>query len=243
MALVEIIKDAIMYPINNIKALVIYLLLGLLVGLVAVFTGLGGLYTGSFNLGAGLIVGFIGLLFIVCILLVALGFSLDIVKFGIDKRDDAPGIDLLRQMTNGLKYIIVTIVYLIIPIIITAILAYFSQNLAMIVGLILTIIFAFVLYMAICRLAKTESLSHALDISGAIGDLTELGVVNVVITIIVAEIVGLVIVFVLTFVITVIIGVISQNLILALVPIFASVLDAWLLFYSNRVMGLVYSEK
>lgn len=243
MALVEIIKDAIMYPINNIKALVIYLLLGLLVGLVAVFTGLGGLYTGSFNLGAGLIVGFIGLLFIVCILLVALGFSLDIVKFGIDKRDDAPGIDLLRQMTNGLKYIIVTIVYLIIPIIITAILAYFSQNLAMIVGLILTIIFAFVLYMAICRLAKTESLSHALDISGAIGDLTELGVVNVVITIIIAEIVGLIIVFVLTFVITVIIGVISQNLILALVPIFASVLDAWLLFYSNRVMGLVYSEK
>lgn len=243
MDLMETIKDAIVYPINNIKALIIYLLLGLLIGIVAIFTGLGAVMSlnfSSFSIGA---LSIIGIIIILCLFLLLLGFSLDIVNFGIELHEDAPGIDLARQIINGLKYIIVAIVYMIIPTIITVILMYISKDVGIIVGLILSIIFAFVLYMGICRLAKTDSLSHALDIPGAIGDLTEIGVFKVIITIIIAELVGLIIVFLLTLVLSIIFGIISKDLLLTIVPIIAAVLDAWLLFYSNRVMGLLYSNK
>lgn len=243
MDLMETIKDAIVYPINNVKALIIYLLLGLLIGILAIFTGLGGLLALKFNSVNYTVVGFIGIILILCLYLLMLGFSLDIVKFGIELREDAPGIDFVRQIINGLKYLIVAIVYLIIPTIITAILMFISKDVATIIGTILFIIFAFILYMGICRLAKTDSLSHALDIPGAIGDLKEIGIVKVVLTIIIAEIVGLIIVFLLTFIITWIVLIINQNIMLTLVPVIAAVLDAWLLFYSNRVMGLLYSNK
>lgn len=39
MELGEIIKDAVKYPTSNIKALLLYLVLGLLIGVVEVLTG------------------------------------------------------------------------------------------------------------------------------------------------------------------------------------------------------------
>ncbi|MBQ2637426.1 MAG: DUF4013 domain-containing protein [Methanobrevibacter sp.] len=119
-------------------------------------TGLGGFLTGSFNFGAGIVVGIIGIIVIIYLMLLMFGFSLDIVKFGINKSDDAPEIELTRQISNGLKYIIVSIVYLIIPIIFTVILSMLNQTLGLVVGVILAVIFSFVLTMAICRLAKTD---------------------------------------------------------------------------------------
>lgn len=243
MNLTEIIKDAIAYPTKNIKALVIYLVLGFLVGLVAFLTGLGGFLTGSFNFAAGIVAGIIGIIVIICLMLLMLGFSLDIVKFGINKRKDSPGIELTRQISNGLKYIIVSIVYFIIPIIVTVILSMLNQTLGMVVGIILAVIFSFVLSMAICRLAETDDLGYALDISGAFEDLQQIGIGKVVITIIVSAIVGLVIVFVLTLILSVIVGIISPDFIYNAVPLITPIFDAWLLFYSNRVMGLLYSTK
>lgn len=243
MNLSEIIKDAIVYPTNNIKALVIYLVLGFLVGLVAALTGLGGFLTGSFNFAAGIVVGIIGIIVIICLLLLMLGFSLDIVKFGINEKYDAPEIELARQISNGVKYIIVSIVYLIIPIIVTVIMSMLNQTLGIVVGVILSIIFSFALSMAICRLAETDDLGHALDIPGAFKDLQEIGIGKVVITLIVSAIVGFVIVFILTFILSAIVGIISADLIYTAVPIITPIFDAWLLFYSNRVMGLLYSNK
>lgn len=243
MNLSEMIKDAIAYPTKNIKALIIYLVLGFLVGLVAVLTGLGGFLTGSFNFGAGIVVGIIGIIVIICLLLLMLGFSLDIVKFGINKRDDSPEIELARQVINGLKYIIVSMVYLIIPIIVTVILSIIDQTLGIVVGIILSIIFSFALSMAICRLAETDKLGYALDIPGAFRDLGEIGIGKVIITLIVSAIVGFVIVFALTFILSAIVGIISADLIYSVVPLITPIFDAWLLFYSNRVMGLLYSNK
>lgn len=204
---------------------------------------MGGFLTGSFNFGAGVVVGIIGIIIVICLFLLMLGFSLDIVKFGINKSNDSPEIELTRQISNGLKYIIVSIVFLIIPIIVTVILSMLNQTLGVVVGVILAVIFSFVLTMAICRLAKTDELGYALDISGAFGDLQQIGIGKVVITIILAAIVGLVIVFVLTLVLFVIVGIISANLIYSAVPLITPIFDAWLLFYTNRVMGLLYSEK
>ena len=217
--------------------------MGFLVGFVAVLTGIGGFLTGSFNFAAGIVLGLIGIIVIIWLLLLMFGFSLDIVKLSINKNKDAPEIELSRQISNGLKYIIVSIVYLIIPIIITVILSMLNQTIGIIVGIILTVIFSFALSMAICRLAETDKLGYALDISGAFADLQQIGIDKVVITIIAAAIVGFVIVFVLTLILSVIVGIISADLIYSAVPLITPIFDAWLLFYTNRVMGLLYSEK
>lgn len=244
MDLSEIIKDAITYPTKNITALVIYLVLGFLVGLVLVFTGIGSFATGSFSFGAGVVIGIVGIIVVICLYLLMSGFSLDVIKFAINRRDDAPSIDFGNQVSNGFKYLIVSFVYLIIPIIIGVVLGFFvNQWLGVIVGLILFIIFMLGLTMAECRLAQTSELGHALDIGGAISDISKIGLGKVIITIIAALIVGMICIFILNFIVGLILGIIgSETITSTIVPIWTTVIDAWFLFYMNRVMGLLYSD-
>ena len=242
MDLGEIIKDALSYPTKNLNALLLYIVLGLLVGIVAVLTGMGSISTGSLNFGAGVAVGTIGIIVIICLALLMTGYSLDIVEFGINKRDDAPEVDFARQIINGLKYLVTTIVYMIIPIIVMVVLMFVNQTLGLVIGLILMLIFSFALSMGVCRLSKTESLSQALSIGESFNDLRQIGVGKVVITLIVATIVGFIIVFILSFILGLILSIAPAAVIATVVTIVSSILDAWLLFYENRVMGLLYSD-
>lgn len=197
----------------------------------------------SLNFDSGIVLGIIGVIIVIAIALLMLGFSLDVIKFAIKRSADAPEINLARQISNGLKYIIISIVYMIIPIIIIVVLgAIFQHWIATILGLIVAIIFAFALTMAVCRLSKTDNLGSALDIGGVIADLKAIGIGKVIITIIAATIVGFIIVFILTIILTIILNFAPADLITPVVSIVAAILDAWLLFYENRVMGLLYSD-
>ena len=93
MNLGEIIKDAITYPTSHIKALPIYLVLAFLIGLVMVFTGIGSFVNGVFKFGSGLGVGIFGIVISVFLFLLMEGFSLDIIKFGINRSSDAPEVN------------------------------------------------------------------------------------------------------------------------------------------------------
>lgn len=245
MKLGEMIKDALCYPTNNITSLLTYIVLGFVIGVVVILTGLSGFVTGSFKFSAGVLLGIIGIIIIIALLLMMLGYSLDVIKLGINRSNDGPKINFTRQVSNGFKYIIIAIVYMIIPILITFIMDFiFGQWIALIIGLIVAVIFSFALSMAICRLAKTDELSHALNIGGSIEDILDIGLGKVIITLIGSEIVALIIVFLLTLIITMILGfILPGNAIKTVVPIIAAVLDSWLLFYSNRIMGLLYSHK
>lgn len=245
MNLSEIIKDSISYPVHNIKALLIYFVLGFLIGVVGVLSGITGIATGTINFGAGIVIGVIGIIVMLCIYFLMLGFSLDIIKLGISKSDNAPKIEFSRQIINGLKYLIVSIFYLIVPILIVFVASFiFKSWLVMIIGIVLAIIFAFLLIMGECRLAKTESLGQALSIGESISDLQNIGVGKVVSTMIVAEIVGIVIAFVISFIVSLILGLFGSNNIVNIIGFIISIIIAsWLLFYNNRVMGLLYSNK
>lgn len=240
----EIIKEGISYPVQNIKALLVYIILGFLIGVITVFTGISGFVTGSINFGAGVALGIVGIVIVICIYLLMLGFSLDIIKLGIEKSPEAPGIDMGRQITNGVKYIVVSIVYLIIPILIVVVLGFiFKYWIAVVLGVILAIIFAFALVIAEGRLAKYESLSEALKVGEVISDLQSIGVGKVVGTIILSEIVGLIIMFVILFIINFLLGLLPMPSIVATISsIITIILSAWFLFYNNRVIGLLYSE-
>lgn len=246
MDLTEMIRDGLVYPTNNIKALIVYLILGLLVGIIGVFTGLGGIMMmSSKQLGGSIVIGLIGVILILVLYFLILGYSLDIIKFGIKRSNDAPDLDFARQITDGIKYIIVSIVYMIIPTIILAVIfSIFRHWLAVLIGIILIVLFAFLLTMAVCRLAETDNLGYALDFKGAYNDLMEIGVGKVVLTIIVSALVGFAIIMIISFIVGIILGIInSTSLISIVIPILTSILDAWLVFYINRVTGLLYSTK
>ena len=136
MELGEIFSDALVYPFHNINA-----------GALAK------------NALAVIGSGIIGIIITLVIGFAISGFELDIIKYGINRDNDAPGIDFVRQFINGVKLFVVNIVYFIIPIIIGAILAVIFQHwLSGIISAILFIIFALAAIMGQCRLAKTVAL-------------------------------------------------------------------------------------
>ena len=232
----EIISDAIVYPFNNIKALIIYMIIGIVCGILGGASLMGVLLAAQGNnvLAAGGL-GFIGTLIIIIGGLLISGYGLDIVKFGIERRDDAPGIDIVRQVLNAIKVFIVGFVYYIIPAIIGWLLSVLLGKgiLTTIIILIISIVFAFAQFMAICRLAKYDSLGEALAIGEAIGDVSKVGMLKVLATIIA--------VFIIALIIAIVIGVIMQynNLIGG---VLFGVFGVYLAFFYNRAVGLLYSQ-
>ena len=232
----EIISDAIVYPFNNIKALIIYMIIGIVCGLLGGASLMGVLLAAQGNnaLAAGGF-GFIGILILIIGGLLISGYGLDIVKFGIERRADAPGIDIVRQVLNAIKVFIVGFVYYIIPAIIGWLLSTLLGKgiLTTIIILIISIVFAFAQFMAICRLAKYDSLGEALAIGEAIGDVSKVGMLKVLATIIA--------VFIIALIIAIVIGVIMQynNLIGG---VLFGVFGVYLAFFYNRAVGLLYSQ-
>ncbi|WP_297979634.1 DUF4013 domain-containing protein [uncultured Methanobrevibacter sp.] len=195
----EIISDAIMYPINNIKALAIYLALGIIAGIVLVLTGVGPFVIGATSFDSFGTVGLSGILggiIVFVIFLLISGYELDIIKIGILRGEEAPSIDFTRQVINGLKLIIVGIIYMIIPIIVLVLLAQVNKTLGIIVGIILLIVFGLALIMAQCRFADSESLGDALNVPEAINDLRDVGIIKVLAILIIIAILSCVLNFI-----------------------------------------------
>lgn len=235
MELMEIINDALVYPFHNIKALIIYLILGIILGIVWVGTmGAVAASAAASNLAAAMGSAVIGFIVAVVISFAISGYQLDIVKYGIDRSFDAPGLDFVRQFFNGFKLTIVQLVYFIIPIIISAILAIIFQHwLAMVIEFILFVIFGLAAFMAECRLAKTEDIGYALSIGDAIGDITKVGILKL--------LVFLIVIFLIAFLLSVIGGFISGwNSTVG--GIFLGALGIYLVFFAARAAGLLYSN-
>ena len=237
MELGEIISDAIKYPLNNVKALLIYIVLSIIMALVLVFGGLGILgatdLTGFAANGLSF-AGIVGIIIALCIGLLIEGYMLDVIKFGISKDEGAPEIDFGRQVINGIKYFILAIVYFIIPIIVYALLAKW-QIAAIIIGIILFIIFGLAFLMAICKLAETESLGAALNITAAIKDISNVGLV---------KIIAIAIVFIiLTFIVSFIASLFGNGTIGGIIgAIISGICSTYLTFFYHRAIGLAYSD-
>lgn len=208
-----------------------------IIALIALFTGVG-LVAGQENnqLFASGIIGIIGLILIIIIALMVDGYGLDIVKLGIDRSDAAPEIDIARQVIAGLKYLIVSIVYLIIPFIVMGLLSAINNTLGTIVGVILLIIFGLALIMGECRLANTGSLGEALNIPEAIKDLQAIGIFKVLIVIIIVAIIALI----LSWIAGLFNGMGSIGSFIS--AILTAIVGAYTFFFGNRATGLLYSD-
>ena len=233
----EIFGDSLGYPFRNIKALVLYVVLGIIVGLLGGTTILTAALA-MFSKGAlsftfaGL--GIVGLIVTIIVVLLIDGYALDIVKFGIERREDGPGIDIGRQVVNAIKLVIVDIVYYVVPIIIAIVLGLFLRNWIMIIiSIILFFVFTFADLMAHCRLAKTDSLGDALAIGEAIGDISRVGFGKIIATVIVIFIILLIIAVIIAFI---------TNMNNTIGSILLGIFSVYFVFFYNRAIGLLYSE-
>ena len=274
MEITEIIKDSLMFPANNLKALAIYIAITFVVGILVA----GGIFSalGIQNSALYGILSFI--LFIIAVLVgfILSGYEIDIIKTGIEFEDLAPDFDWKADLIRGIKAIIVAIVYFIIPAIITLIVAFITNvpgnivnvtqyinqtavnangtvvansvlemvpesvmsglvgsiTITLLVAAVLFIIFSFIQVMANSRLANTDSLGEALNIPEAVKDISRIGVGKVIATII--------LVFIVALVINAILSAVYQQV--PQLSILNIIVTPYIMFFTNRATGLLYSD-
>ena len=275
MEIMEIIKEAFIFPSQNLEKLVIYIVLTFVMGLFIA----GGIVSGVFavvNNSVYFVITAILAIIGIAIALIISGYQIGIIKSGIDQVEEAPSFDWLNDLVTGIKTLIVSIVYFIIPAIIIAIVALITNipgqivNIAQqaalnpanatavasgsapvatisnaaatalitsfaitgIIAIVLIIIFAFLATMGTARLANTGSLSEAVNVVEAFKDITRIGVGKVIAVILLSIIVVAVINGVLGY----LYGQIPQLSILSVI------VTPYLVFFTNRVTGLLYSD-
>ncbi|MDD6776783.1 MAG: DUF4013 domain-containing protein [Methanobacteriaceae archaeon] len=121
MEIMDIIKEAFIFPSQNIEKLAIYIALTFVIAILMV----GGVFSCAFsNENTALVIlGIILFIASFIVSLVMMGYQLGIMKSGIDFDENAPAFDWINDGINGIKLLIVNIVYFIIPAIITGIVA------------------------------------------------------------------------------------------------------------------------
>ena len=233
----DIIGDALTYPFKNIKSLVLYVILGIIAGIIGGASVLSIIASLTSKGWAGFAfsgLSIVGIIVFIIVLFLIEGYGLDIVKYGIERRAEGPGIDVGRQISNAVKLIVVYIVYYIVPAIIVFVLGLFLRDwILTILSIILFLVFTLANFMAKCRLAKTDSLGEALAIGEAIGDISRVGLGKIIATIVVIAIILVIIAFVIGFI---------SNLNATVGSILLGIFAVYFAFFYNRAIGLLYSE-
>ena len=237
MSLTEIFSDAIKYPFSDITNFLIVGVLAVLASLSSVLTSLG--IESSFIL---IIAGIIAFIFT----LILSGYSVEIVKKGIESSNDFPIIDLKENLINGIKALIIGIVYMIIPCIIALVLmAIFgvvgagldhvvaSLGLASIIVFIIFVLFGIFEVIAMARFADTKDLGDALNIGAVFEDVQKIGILKIIAFVIVVILVAFIATLIVSFFAFIpVIGVLIATLLIG----------AFVALFANRALGLLYAE-
>ena len=256
----EILNDAVHYPLDHPKDLLVYIILDIIITIMGIAIGAGSLLHSAQSdipniitsmTSSGAVPAFnyfirnagtIGIVIVLIIMIINLfinGYGLDIIKLGIERRDEGPKIDIVRQIINGIKILVINFVYMFIPLIIMLILMQIHEIIGGIIGIVLLVLFAFGLLMAQCRLAKNEKITDALNIAEAFNDIKKVGIIKILATVLVIFIIGIVLEFILSAIVRLLIP-LGLNLFIG--PILAALVGAYIFFLSYRAIGLMYSD-
>lgn len=125
MDVIEIIKDAFVFPSKDIKILLIYFLLSVLAG---AFLTIGTLvYVLGFITPQCFLWGGLAVIISMLIGWVTYGYLISVIKSGIDRDDAVPEFEWWDNFITGFNNFIVTIVYFIIPAFITVVVGYLTN--------------------------------------------------------------------------------------------------------------------
>ncbi len=123
MEIMEIIKEAMVFPSHELSKLAIYIALSVVAVLLA---GLGFVFI-ILGFADNILWAILGILIFIlglCISFIVSGYLVTIIKCGIDHAESAPEFDWKGNLITGIKYLVVNIVYFIIPAIIVLIIAF-----------------------------------------------------------------------------------------------------------------------
>ena len=258
-SITDCIVEGLKYPFNDIKKLLGFGVLCALMSALSTFIGIKSnnsisqipftqLPAGDIYLVAGLaILSFIVTLFI-------WGYQYDIIKFSIDNKSDLPGFsDILGMFIKGIKYFIVTLAYIIIPIIvfIVGIILAGNSSAAAAVTLILVVLLViayFLLVMALNNMIAHDDIRKAFDFRQITDNISNLGwgkyIGIILFTLIVMMIISVAVGFVMS-----IIGLgfeIAINQVTVVSVVIAIIeglfIDSYMGLFFNRVCGSVYRE-
>ncbi len=237
MSLKEIFSDSIRYPFSDVSKFVI-------IGILALIAAMSGILTNYKVDGAVMAVA--GVISFIAALAVN-GYGVSVIKSGIDQSLDVPGLDFVNNIVNGVKVFIINFIYFIIPCVIVLILAGLSTMgflvddrvflglgvTVIIVAIILYILFAIMAYVAVARFANSGEFSDALALRDVFGDVKRIGIL---------KIIGFVI---LLFILMLVVLLIMAGI--GLIPYVGMVISsfvgaAYLVFFSNRALGLLYGD-
>ncbi|SFL73434.1 Protein of unknown function [Methanobrevibacter olleyae] len=266
--LFDLFKEALKYPTNDYKALLIFGVIFLIANLYSVFTAWG------IELDSVVI----GLLSIISIILyfVTEGYALSVVRESLDLIDEIPAFNIIANFVDGLKLFVVQIAYYIIPTILVLIVGWLSGTFyalfniveylgqdftstslntttisfnavpqeywsALAIGLVITAIFAMILFIifglllgiAECRLAKYDSIGEALNIREVIEDIKKIGI---------GRYIGwYILLFVITMIISFVLGFINAIPYIGVLIGFL-VGTPFITLFGSRALGALYSD-
>lgn len=125
MDVIEIIKDAFVFPSKDFKILLIYVLLSVIAGVFSVFGTLVSLL--GFVVPECFMWG--GMAAIVSMLIgwVLYGYLVSVIKSGIERSDEVPQFEWWENFITGFNNFIVTIVYFLIPAFIVVLVGYITN--------------------------------------------------------------------------------------------------------------------
>ena len=125
MNVMEIIKDAFVFPSQNIQVLLIYVVLSIVAGVLSV----GGAVTYALGIVSPECFMWGGLAFVVAMLIgwVLSGYLISVIKSGIDQDSEVPEFSWWDNFITGFNNCIVSIVYFVIPAFITLIVGYITN--------------------------------------------------------------------------------------------------------------------
>lgn len=114
MKLLEIIKDAIKYPISDTRKFLIFCALIILMSLSTIIPSYG-----IKNSTLTIILSLVTLI----VSFIVLGYTVEVIKGGTEGNDTLPDFDYVKQFVIGIKALILDIIYFIIPAVIVIIVA------------------------------------------------------------------------------------------------------------------------
>lgn len=237
MGLGDILSKSISYPFSDLTKF-------LIVGLIFVISDMDGIFYGLF--GPNSFMAIIGIIIAIVFSVILSGYSIDVIKRGIDNSNEIPDFDFANNFVDGIKVLIIGLVYFIIPIIITLVLLFMfgaigagldkmagSLGIWAVFAVIIFIIFGIFAIIAEARFAISRSIGDALSIGEVFADVKRIGILNIILFLIVVSILLIVLGLILSVVTIIpVIGIVIVDLILG----------GFALLFVNYGVGLIYSE-
>lgn len=116
MGISDLFNDALKYPLKNYKFLLVVGVMVILAGLSSIYSAWGGQPNSALS-------GIFGIIALIAGFIIG-GYELSIVRETVNGSDDVPGFSWKSDFIMGIKYVILNIIYFIIPLIIVLIVAW-----------------------------------------------------------------------------------------------------------------------